>query len=97
MASSSATAIDHGEAVEMVSRASIPTSREGVLEKTEARTIVSEDTLENQDDTLAATKSTHDDLQNMRRMGKEQQLVRNFRVMSLAAFSALCTASWEIG
>lgn len=99
MASSSATDGIHGEAVEMTRRVSIAgSSRGGALEKTEVRTNVSEDSVEDQNHgILATTKSTNDDLQNMRRMGKEQQLVRNFRVMSLAAFSALCTAAWEIG
>lgn len=96
MASPSTTANDHGEAVEMVSRTNVAAaSREGVLDKAEVK--ISEASLENQHDVLATTKSTDDDLKNMRRMGKEQQLVRNFRVMSLAAFSAIATAAWEIG
>ncbi|KAK3073561.1 hypothetical protein LTR53_004754 [Teratosphaeriaceae sp. CCFEE 6253] len=44
-----------------------------------------------------ATGSTHDDLRGMRRMGKEQQLVRTFRQLSIMSFVALATASWEIG
>ena len=37
------------------------------------------------------------DADNMRRMGKEQQLVRHFRLMSIASFVAIATATWEIG
>ena len=40
-------------------------------------------------------KSTSADAANMRRMGKEQQLVRRFRVLSMASFVAVATASWE--
>ena len=47
--------------------------------------------------TSEATKSTHADIQGMRRMGKEQQFVRNFRQLSIVSFVALATASWEIG
>ena len=43
------------------------------------------------------TKSTRDDAANMRRMGRTQQLVRNFRVLSVASFVAIATAAWEIG
>jgi hypothetical protein len=42
-------------------------------------------------------KSTRDDIRGMRRMGKEQQLVRTFRQLSLTSFVALATATWEIG
>ena len=31
----------------------------------------------------------------MRRMGKDQQLVRRFRVLSMASFVAVATAAWE--
>lgn len=40
-------------------------------------------------------KSTSADAADMRRMGKEQQLVRRFRVLSMASFVAVATASWE--
>ena len=42
-------------------------------------------------------KSTNADAVNMRRMGKNQQLVRHFRVLSMASFVAIATAVWEIG
>ncbi|EEP80699.1 predicted protein [Uncinocarpus reesii 1704] len=40
-------------------------------------------------------KSTSADVANMLRMGKEQQLVRRFRVLSMASFVAVATATWE--
>lgn len=40
-------------------------------------------------------KSTPADAANMRRMGKDQQLVRRFRVLSTASFVAVATAAWE--
>ena len=52
---------------------------------------------ENDDEDLRATKSTRQDLLNMQRMGKEQQLVRHFRQMSMTSFVAIATAAWEIG
>ncbi|KAK5158505.1 hypothetical protein LTS14_003525 [Recurvomyces mirabilis] len=52
---------------------------------------------ENDDEELRATKSTRQDLVNMQRMGKEQQLVRHFRQMSMTSFVAIATAAWEIG
>jgi choline transport protein len=30
-------------------------------------------------------------------MGKDQQLVRQFRLLSIASFVAIATATWEIG
>jgi len=41
-------------------------------------------------------KSTSADAINMRRMGKDQQLVRHFRVLSMASFVAVSTAAWEL-
>jgi len=52
---------------------------------------------EKQDEELQATRSTTADASAMRRMGKEQQLVRHFRTMSITSFAAIATASWEIG
>ncbi|EFQ97712.1 hypothetical protein MGYG_00752 [Nannizzia gypsea CBS 118893] len=40
-------------------------------------------------------KSSSADAADMRRMGKEQQLVRQFRFLSMASFVAVATASWE--
>lgn len=41
--------------------------------------------------------STSNDAQNMRRMGKDQQLIRSFRLLSVSSFVALTTVSWEYG
>ena len=49
------------------------------------------------DSTLKATKSTSRDAAGMKRMGKDQQLVRHFRLLSITSFVALATAAWEIG
>ena len=49
------------------------------------------------DEHRTATKSTRDDAENMRRMGRSQQLVRHFRLLSVASFVAIATAAWEIG
>ena len=43
------------------------------------------------------TKSTREDAINMRRMGRTQQLIRHFRLLSVASFTAIATASWELG
>jgi choline transport protein len=40
-------------------------------------------------------KSTSTDAANMRRMGKDQQLIRRFRILSMASFVAVATAAWE--
>ena len=42
-------------------------------------------------------KSTNADAANMARMGVDQQLMRHFRVLSMASFVAIATAAWEIG
>ena len=49
------------------------------------------------DDYSEDGSSTEADLSNMHRMGKSQELVRHFRFLSIAAFTALATAAWEIG
>lgn len=43
------------------------------------------------------TKSTHKDLAGMHRMGKDQQLIRHFRLISMLCFVGIATAAWEIG
>ena len=50
-----------------------------------------------QDEASRATKSTYGDAMAMRRMGKDQQLVRQFRLLSISSFVAIATATWEIG
>lgn len=51
----------------------------------------------NTDAALKVSKSTPADAAGMKRMGKQQQLVRHFRLVSTVSFVALCTAAWEIG
>ena len=41
------------------------------------------------------SKSTNEDAANMQRMGKTEQLVRHFRVFSMACFVAIASAMWE--
>jgi hypothetical protein len=54
--------------------------------------------LEDQDtELLSSSHSTRGDAANMKRMGKEQQLVRRFRLLSMASFVGLATVSWEYG
>ena len=52
---------------------------------------------EAQDVVDKTTKSTRADAHNMQRMGRTQQLVRHFRLLSVASFAAIATAIWEIG
>ncbi|KAK2590077.1 hypothetical protein QQS21_012250, partial [Conoideocrella luteorostrata] len=37
------------------------------------------------------------DAENMRRMGRNQELIRNFRMFSVAALATIATAVWEFG
>lgn len=53
--------------------------------------------LEEGDPDLRATGSTAADAAGMQRMGKDQQLVRHFRLLSITSFVALATLAWEIG
>ena len=57
----------------------------------------STDTEHESDEHRDGFKSTSADAANMQRMGKNQQLVRHFRVLSMASFVAIATAVWEIG
>lgn len=41
-------------------------------------------------------KSTHDGLLDMKRMGKKQELPRNFRLISSIAFTTCVMGTWEI-
>ncbi|KAF2771417.1 amino acid permease 2 [Teratosphaeria nubilosa] len=43
------------------------------------------------------TNSSLEDARGMRRMGKEQQLVRKFRLISVTSFAAITTVCWEMG
>lgn len=48
------------------------------------------------DEGIIHTQSTYYDVKQMRRMGKDQMFVRNFRLYSIAAFTAVATAAWEL-
>ncbi|KAK5719722.1 hypothetical protein LTR17_015173 [Elasticomyces elasticus] len=92
MASSSGAR--YGEAMELDDR----TQRFGTNKSIEPVVHSREDeSLEKQDGEVSATKSTGGDVAVMRRMGKEQELIRHFRMMSITSFAAVATASWEIG
>lgn len=41
-------------------------------------------------------KSTSGDAADMQRMGKKQELIRQFRTFSMASFVAIATAGWEL-
>ena len=58
---------------------------------------IDDSSLEGQNSGHLETKSTAEDAIGMRRMGKEQQLVRQFRLLSITSFVAIATAAWEIG
>lgn len=95
------TGAGHGDAVELTDR-----NDPHAIHGKEAKFVVhdagegsgsDQEVLEEQDGGLRATKSSHDDIVGMRRMGKDQQLVRTFRQLSITSFVALATATWEIG
>lgn len=65
--------------------------------KVEGRDIAAREIDSDMDEERIGSKSTAADAYNMRRMGKSQQLVRHFRVLSVASFVAIATAAWEIG
>jgi hypothetical protein len=46
---------------------------------------------------LSMDGDTNASIEGMRRMGKDQQLVRHFRLLSITSFVAIATAAWEIG
>lgn len=71
------------------------TSKTGVYTTTQ---VIDNGEAESQEDfTLEATQSTAIDAAAMKRMGKDQQLIRNFRTISVIAFTSIASASWEIG
>ncbi|KAK5674266.1 hypothetical protein LTS10_013004 [Elasticomyces elasticus] len=49
------------------------------------------------DEIWTTSKSTPKDAADMKRMGKQQQLVRRFQFLPTVSFVALATAAWEIG
>ena len=59
--------------------------------------VIYDEDLEDEHGHLQSTKSTRNDADAMRRMGKDQQLVRRFRLLSITSFIALSTVAWEYG
>ncbi|TKX20009.1 amino acid permease-like protein 7 [Elsinoe australis] len=95
-------AVHHGDGVELTDRSNHATTAGNTFKEDiepAVREVDSEEShsLEGQDAALRATRSTAADGANMRRMGKEQQLVRYFRFFSITSFTAIATATWEIG
>lgn len=102
MRTSARTPTGHGEAMELAddrnATQALPTSTKKVPSATKSvNDINAEDSVEDQNGDLIATKSTPYDAAGMRRMGKDQQLIRNFRFLSITSFVAIATAAWEIG
>lgn len=92
-----------GQAVEMANQSELTarpdhsTTAKEVLSAITGVGTRDDESLEDQDGNLRSTKSTSHDMAGMCRMGKDQQLVRNFRLITLTSFVAIATASWEIG
>ncbi|KAK5133187.1 hypothetical protein LTR08_008123 [Meristemomyces frigidus] len=94
----------YGDDVEMIDHPAATTQSwrdDGVSSEKLAATadVISEGSIENQDEDEASkiNKSTPGDARGMIRMGKQQQLVRHFRLVSTVSFVALATAAWEVG
>lgn len=51
------------------------------------------ETLDNVEGQNVAIKSTRDDNENVQRMGRNRELVQNFRLVSVASFVAIATAA----
>lgn len=84
----------HREAIEMAPTSSTASRKEML---TSVSGVDIEDGFDDQDETLRATKSSREDAADMRRMGKGQQLVRQFRFFSITSFTAIATVAWELG
>ena len=50
----------------------------------------------NADEEYTGSDYTHADQQDMRRMGKKQELRRNFRFTSILGFVAIAMGTWEV-
>lgn len=106
MSSSGFVSSDHGPAIEFAEQSGIELqdrkSRDTGSRAKEVLATVGnvnrEASLEVQvDENLRATQSTSQDAVGMKRMGKDQQLIRQFRLLSISSFVAIATATWEIG
>lgn len=103
MAPSSSVPSAHGAALELADQSNMHYTSAGNYKESKTSADVQTGDVdgldvEEQDETAFKTmKSTRDDIRGMRRMGKDQQLVRTFRQLSITSFVALATATWEIG
>jgi amino acid permease len=77
----------HQPALELADRSDAVTST--------AVTARSRKTSDDQLDTGDVHKSSHQDVDDMHRMGKQQILVRRFRQITIAAFIGTTTCAWE--
>jgi choline transport protein len=91
----SSTALERGGGIELAHRQPLSTGDKQIPDSVEY--LGNDVPLHESEEVYRVTKSSNDDIRGMRRMGKEQQLVRNFRLLSITSFVALATASWEIG
>ena len=94
----------HGPAIELTPQDNAITRRSTDIHNTKelfantAGVVNDDSSLEDQPDSnLHATRSTPEDAAGMKRMGKDQQLVRRFQQFSIISFVAIATAAWEIG
>ena len=88
----------HGEAAEVLEPTEKHDNTSALKEAVATLTDVnSGDVLEDQDGNLIATKSSHQDAVEMKRMGKDQQLIRNFKQLSMISFVGIATVAWELG
>jgi hypothetical protein len=64
--------------------------------KTEAKTAIQPRDSDSHEDVLVTEKKgTHGDQKDMYRMGKQQELRRNFRFVSIFGYSMVLMATWE--
>ena len=64
--------------------------------KSEAQAVAQpRDSESQQDDVVAEKKGTAGDQKDMYRMGKQQELRRNFRFVSIFGYSMVLMATWE--
>lgn len=63
--------------------------------KSEAQAVAQPHDSESQRDVVSEKRGTAGDQQDMYRMGKQQELRRNFRFVSIFGYSMVLMATWE--
>jgi choline transport protein len=63
--------------------------------KPEPDVVLRRDSESQEDAVVSKKKGTHDDQKDMHRMGKTQELRRNFRFVSIFGYSMILMATWE--